>query len=283
MGSYVGAIDQGTTSTRFIIFDRQGEIVSHRPEGARTDHAQAGMGRTRRRRNLAQHAGGHFGRAGEARPETRRSAQRRPHQPARNHIDLESPHRRAAAQCAGVDGHAHRRSRARIFKRRRPGSAAAKNRTAARHLFFRAQTALAARPCSRRAKRRRVGRCAVRHDGLMDRLEAYGGRRLHITDVTNASRTQLMNLETLDWDQDILNLFDIPRACLPEIRSSSEVFGDCDRRARRRPARRHSGRPARRSVRPGLPASRAGEEHLWHRLLHADEHRRKSRFHRHAG
>jgi glycerol kinase len=50
-----------------------------------------------------------------------------------------------------------------------------------------------------------------------------GGR--HITDVTNAARTQLMNLETLDWDRDILRLFDIPRACLPEIRSSSEVFG----------------------------------------------------------
>ncbi|HRY02045.1 MAG TPA: glycerol kinase GlpK, partial [Beijerinckiaceae bacterium] len=50
---------------------------------------------------------------------------------------------------------------------------------------------------------------------------------LHITDVTNASRTQLMNLATLDWDADILALFDIPRACLPRIRSSSEVYGVC--------------------------------------------------------
>jgi len=47
----------------------------------------------------------------------------------------------------------------------------------------------------------------------------------HITDVTNASRTQLMNLASLDWDEDILSLYDIPRACLPEIRSSSEVYG----------------------------------------------------------
>ena len=39
----------------------------------------------------------------------------------------------------------------------------------------------------------------------------------HITDVTNASRTQLMNLQTLAWDEEILRLFDIPRACLPEI------------------------------------------------------------------
>ncbi len=48
---------------------------------------------------------------------------------------------------------------------------------------------------------------------------------LHVTDVTNASRTQLMNLETLDWDPEILSLFNIPRACLPQIKSSSEVYG----------------------------------------------------------
>jgi glycerol kinase len=43
--------------------------------------------------------------------------------------------------------------------------------------------------------------------------------------VTNASRTQMMNLETLDWDAEILQLFNVPRSCLPEIRSSSEVYG----------------------------------------------------------
>ncbi|WP_262027473.1 glycerol kinase GlpK [Microvirga sp. Mcv34] len=48
----------------------------------------------------------------------------------------------------------------------------------------------------------------------------------HITDVTNASRTQLMNLRSLEWDEEILSLFDIPRACLPQIRSSSEVYGE---------------------------------------------------------
>ncbi|MEV6306760.1 glycerol kinase GlpK [Actinoplanes sp. NPDC051861] len=47
----------------------------------------------------------------------------------------------------------------------------------------------------------------------------------HLTDVTNASRTMLMNLSTLDWDDDLLRLFGIPRAVLPEIRSSSEIYG----------------------------------------------------------
>jgi glycerol kinase len=44
----------------------------------------------------------------------------------------------------------------------------------------------------------------------------------HITDVTNASRTMLMNLETLDWDDELLSFFDIPRGMLPEIRPSSD-------------------------------------------------------------
>ncbi len=47
----------------------------------------------------------------------------------------------------------------------------------------------------------------------------------HVTDVTNASRTLLMNLHTLDWDDEILKLLDIPRAILPEIKSSSEIYG----------------------------------------------------------
>jgi len=51
----------------------------------------------------------------------------------------------------------------------------------------------------------------------------------HLTDVTNASRTQLMNIRTLQWDQDILDLFRIPRAMLPSIRSSSEQYGNLKR------------------------------------------------------
>ena len=49
---------------------------------------------------------------------------------------------------------------------------------------------------------------------------------MHVTDVTNASRTMLMDLETLDWDDEILEVMGIPRAMLPEIRPSSEVYGD---------------------------------------------------------
>ena len=51
---------------------------------------------------------------------------------------------------------------------------------------------------------------------------------LHITDTSNASRTLLFNIHTLQWDNELLALFDVPRAMLPEVRPSSEVYGHTD-------------------------------------------------------
>jgi glycerol kinase len=48
----------------------------------------------------------------------------------------------------------------------------------------------------------------------------------HLTDVTNAARTLLFNIHTLEWDDELLRLFRIPRSMLPEVRSSSEIYGD---------------------------------------------------------
>ena len=52
------------------------------------------------------------------------------------------------------------------------------------------------------------------------------GGRQHITDVTNASRTMLFNINTMKWDDELLSLFDIPENILPEVRTSSEVYGE---------------------------------------------------------
>ena len=52
-----------------------------------------------------------------------------------------------------------------------------------------------------------------------------GGEK-HITDATNASRTMLYNINTLNWDDELLALFEIPRSLLPDVRSSSEVYGE---------------------------------------------------------
>ena len=97
-----------------------------------------------------------------------------------------------------------------------------------------------------------------------------GGR--HVTDVSNASRTMLMDLETLDWDDDLLSAIGVPRSMLPSIEPSSRRLRRGQGHARRHPGRRRPGRPAGRDLRPGRLRRRRGEEHVRHRVLHAAEH-----------
>lgn len=71
---------------------------------------------------------------------------------------------------------------------------------------------------------------AARGDLLFGTIDTWlvwnlSGRRVHATDVSNASRTMLFNIHDLEWDQDILDLLDIPLAMLPEVKPSSAVFG----------------------------------------------------------
>ena len=54
------------------------------------------------------------------------------------------------------------------------------------------------------------------------------GGRVHVTDVSNASRTLVFNIHTLDWDDELLRILGIPRKMLPEVRASSEVYGECE-------------------------------------------------------
>jgi glycerol kinase len=71
---------------------------------------------------------------------------------------------------------------------------------------------------------------AKKGDALFGTIDSWliwnltGG--VHVTDVTNASRTMLMNLKTLDWDEDLIKIFDIPLKLLPKIKSSSEIYGN---------------------------------------------------------
>src|SRR5690606_7730627 len=50
--------------------------------------------------------------------------------------------------------------------------------------------------------------------------------KMFITDVSNASRTMLLNIHTLEWDNDLLELFNIPKNILPEVKQSSEIYGE---------------------------------------------------------
>ena len=72
---------------------------------------------------------------------------------------------------------------------------------------------------------RKTGRLAF---GTIDSWLVWNltGGRVHVTDPSNASRTMLFNLKTGDWDDELLKLFGVTRSILPEVRSSSEVYGE---------------------------------------------------------
>ncbi len=61
--------------------------------------------------------------------------------------------------------------------------------------------------------------------GTVDTFLIYRLTGEHVTDYSNASRTMLFNIKKLDWDDELLELFDIPESVLPEVRESSEVYG----------------------------------------------------------
>ncbi|MBI5769461.1 MAG: glycerol kinase GlpK [Verrucomicrobia bacterium] len=77
------------------------------------------------------------------------------------------------------------------------------------------------------AKRARAGELAF---GTIDSWLVWNltGGRVHVTDVSNASRTMLFDLKTCTWDDELLKLLGVPRAVLPEVRASSEIYGECN-------------------------------------------------------
>lgn len=223
MASYIGAIDQGTTSTRFIVFDRSGRIVStaqreheqiypkpgwveHDPEEIlrrmREVIAEAMALRGLRPADLAA-----IGITNQR--ETTVVWNRRTGQPVANAIVWQDTRVSEYLPELARDGGTDR---------------------------FRAITGL---PLATYFSGLKVRWILDHVEGAREQAEAgdlvfgnidtfllwhlAGGT--HVTDVTNASRTQLMNLATLDWDAEMLGEFGIPQAMLPRIRSSSEVYG----------------------------------------------------------
>src|SRR5215207_5850772 len=228
MADYVGAIDQGTTSTRFIVFDRQGAIVAL----AQREHTQIYP-----KPGLVEHDALEIWRNTEAvarealegrgltprdltavgitnQRETTLLWDRRTGEPLHNALVWQDTRVEDLVARFAEDGGKDR-------LRARTGLPLASYFSGLKLHWLLAHVAGA------REK-------AEAGDALFGTIDAWlvwnltGGPRggLHVTDVTNASRTQLMNIETLEWDPDILRLFDIPRACLPRIVSSSEVYGE---------------------------------------------------------
>ena len=101
----------------------------------------------------------------------------------------------------------------------------------------------------------------------------------HITDVTNASRTLLLNIQTGEWDQDLLDSLDIPRQLLPEVRSSSQVYAETstDLFATAVPISGLAGDQHAALFWSDVHDTRHGKKHVWHGLLHAHADRRAAR------
>ncbi|MEU4236264.1 glycerol kinase GlpK [Actinoplanes sp. NPDC026619] len=222
MADFVGAIDQGTTSTRFMIFDRAGhEIGRHQLE-----HRQIlpGAGLVEHDANeiwentlktidgaLADTGLGAADLAAIGITNQRESVliwDRRTGRPV--HHVLVWQDTRTAASIAALDAD---------LLREKTGLPPATYFSATKAAWL-----LDHVPGLR--ERAELGEVLF---GTMDSWLIWnltGGR--HLTDVTNASRTQLMNLHTLDWDDELLRLFRIPRPMLPEIRSSAEIYGHAE-------------------------------------------------------
>ena len=101
--------------------------------------------------------------------------------------------------------------------------------------------------------------------------------KVHVTDYSNASRTMLFNIHTLQWDEDLCRALDIPMSLLPQPRPNSEGYGTVAGGDPRPGVScghsylRQRRRPARRPVRPGLLPAGPGEKYIRHRLLYPDE------------
>ena len=235
MTEYVGAIDQGTTSSRFILFDRTGEIVSvaqkeHKqiyPKPGWVEHdpveiwrnTAAGIAGALEQKGLSQTDLAGVGITNQR--ETTILWDRRSGEPLYNAVVWQDTRVDERVAAYAANGGQDR---------------------------FRAQTGLPLASYFSALKLQWIldnvpdARAkAESGDAIFGTIDTWvlwnltggvdGG--LHATDVTNASRTQLMGLVSLDWDDSLLDAFNIPRAALPKIVSSSEVYGSAQLKALR--------------------------------------------------
>ena len=228
MADYVGALDQGTTSTRFMIFDHGGAVVAvdqkeHEqifPKPGWVEHDPKEVW-TRSEEVIA----GALKKAGIAatdlaavgitnQRETAVVWDRNTGEPVYNALVWQDTRQQDIVDSL---------SRTAI----RTGSVR-------RQVFHSPRTSPAPRSAGSSTTSTARERKAEAGDLVFGNMDTWciwnltGGTDggVHVTDVTNASRTMLMNLETLDWDDDLCSAIGVPKSMLPQIRSSSEVYGE---------------------------------------------------------
>jgi glycerol kinase len=227
MANYIGALDQGTTSTRFMVFDRAGDIIAasqkeHQqiyPQPGWVEHDPEEIWRRTQVVIAEAMADGGLKPADLAavgitnQRETTVLWSRKSGKPAANAV---------------------------VWQDTRVASEVAKLTRELGQDAFRAKTGLPLTTYFSGLKVRwllenvtGLRRQAEASEILFGNIDTFlvwqltGGASggVHVTDVTNASRTQLMNLKTLEWDAEILKTFAIPAQMLPRICSSSELYG----------------------------------------------------------
>lgn len=225
MASFILALDQGTSSSRAILFDRSGSIKSvaqkefrqHFPKPGWVEHDPSEIWSSQV--GVATEALTHAG--------------LRPRDVAAIGITNQREttvvwdRRSGAPICNAI-----------VWQDRRTASFCTKLKEAGHEEMIRAKTGLVVDSYFSGTKVRWI---LDNVDGARDRAEAghlaFGtidswlvwnltDGELHMTDVTNACRTLLYNIHTETWDDDLLDLLDVPRSMLPEVRSSSEVYAN---------------------------------------------------------
>jgi glycerol kinase len=228
MAKYVGAIDQGTTSSRFILFDRDGHIVHVEQREHEQINPKAGWVEhdpkeiwTRTRQVIGEALASSPAEAGDVEAvgitnqrETTVIWDRETGEPIYNAIVWQDTRTGALVrELAGDEG---------VDRLRKDVGLPLSTYFSGPKIRWLLDHVEGAQ------KRAENGELAF---GNMDTWVLWnltGGTDggIHATDVTNASRTMLMNLESLQWHEPSLELMGIPKAILPEIRSSSEVYGE---------------------------------------------------------
>ncbi|BCI53863.1 glycerol kinase [Mycolicibacterium litorale] len=228
MPDFVGAVDQGTTTTRFMVFDHDGRVVARHqlahdqimPRRGWVEHDPVQIWeRTRtvmttalRERGLDAADLAAVGIANQR--ETTVVWDRRTGRPFHHAIVWQDTRtEQAMATLGGTD--------AAVLIRHRAGLPTATYFSAGKLAWI-----LDHVDGARAAAQRGDALFGTMDTWLLWHLTGGVDGGVHATDVTNASRTMLMDLETLDWDDDLLALFGVPRQMLPEIRSSSGLFGE---------------------------------------------------------
>ena len=223
--AYLLALDQGTTSSRAIVFDDAGSIVAVAQREFKQHFPQPGW--------VEHDANEIWTGQLEVAVEALQKAKLRPQDVAALGITNQRETTVLWDRKTGAPIH-----RAIVWQDRRTAGACDQLRAAGREPMVRAKTGLLLDPYFSGTKiawlldnvpgareRAEAGELAV---GTIDSWLAYQltGGALHITDASNASRTLLMNIHDGDWDDELLSVLRVPREILPQIRSSSEVYGE---------------------------------------------------------